>query len=77
MQIEVLFFASLRELVGHSRKSLEYSGELTAGQAWKEVVGMIPMPGNTLIAVNQTYVMPSQILHHGDELAFFPPVTGG
>jgi len=77
MHIEVLFFASLRELVGQSGKSLDYSGVLTAGQVWKEVVGNIPMPGNTLIAVNQAYVNASQVLREGDEVAFFPPVTGG
>ncbi len=77
MRVEVLFFASLREIVGQSRVSLEYNGELTAGQVWAKVVNTIPMPGNTLIAVNQSYVNSSQLLVEGDEIAFFPPVTGG
>ncbi|HED13679.1 MAG TPA: MoaD/ThiS family protein [Gammaproteobacteria bacterium] len=77
MHIDILFFASLRELVGQSGVALESSERLTAGQAWTESVGNIPMPGNTLIAVNQAYVKPSQILQEGDEVAFFPPVTGG
>jgi len=77
MQINVLFFASLRELVGQAQQTLDYSGDLTAAQAWTAVAGSIPMPGNTLISINQAYVQPTQSIQDGDEVAFFPPVTGG
>ena len=30
-----------------------------------------------MIAVNESYVRPDELLHEGDELAFIPPVAGG
>jgi molybdopterin synthase sulfur carrier subunit len=35
------------------------------------------MPSNVLVAVNMEYTDPSHTLKDGDEVAFFPPVTGG
>jgi molybdopterin synthase sulfur carrier subunit len=35
------------------------------------------MPPNTLVAINQEYATPEQPVRDGDEVAFFPPVTGG
>jgi molybdopterin converting factor small subunit len=35
------------------------------------------MPGNILMAVNQEYAEADQFVSDGDEVAFFPPVTGG
>ncbi len=36
-----------------------------------------PLPPNMLTAVNMEYAEPTQIVRDGDEVAFFPPVTGG
>jgi len=35
------------------------------------------LPANILIAVNMEYKDASAVVHGGDEVAFFPPVTGG
>ena len=35
------------------------------------------LPSNILIAVNMEYTDSSRVLKNGDEVAFFPPVTGG
>jgi molybdopterin synthase sulfur carrier subunit len=35
------------------------------------------MPAHTLMAVNMEYAGPQQTVRDGDEVAFFPPITGG
>ncbi|MDX7989922.1 molybdopterin synthase sulfur carrier subunit [Xenorhabdus sp. Reich] len=80
--IKVLFFAQVRELVGvdslelpndystvaHLRDALTEKGERWA-LALEE--------GKLLAAVNQSFVHAGHPLNDGDEVAFFPPVTGG
>ncbi|MDR0218517.1 MAG: molybdopterin synthase sulfur carrier subunit [Enterobacteriaceae bacterium] len=80
--ITVLFFAQVRELVGtdtlelpadyptvaHLRQAL-----LARGERWKLALE----EGKLLAAVNQTFVHAEHPLCDGDEVAFFPPVTGG
>jgi molybdopterin synthase sulfur carrier subunit len=85
MQIQLKFFASLREAVGTGSESLAVPADVTtAGQvhellrarggAWAEALA----EGRALrIAVNQQMADPSAPLTEGCELAFFPPVTGG
>ncbi len=75
--VNVLFFASLREQTGHSQVALEWQEGMTAGGLWQQIVGADSMAASTLIACNQTYCQPEQAVVDGDEVAFFPPVTGG
>lgn len=77
MQITVKFFASLRERVGRAEARVEAPEPLTAGEVWRRAVGAEPMPANTLIAVNMEYADREREVRAGDEVAFFPPVTGG
>jgi sulfur-carrier protein len=77
MSINVQFFASLREQVGHSQASLDYSQGLTVATVWQHTSSGIAMPDNTLCAINMEYVKPDATVSDGDEVAFFPPVTGG
>lgn len=85
MQIQLKFFASLREAVGTGSESVEVPADVTtAGQvreflrarggAWAEALA----EGRALrIALNQQMADPAAPLTEGCELAFFPPVTGG
>lgn len=80
--IKVLFFAQVRELTGTSALELapEYSdvAALRAALAQKDDRWALALEsGKLLAAVNQTLVPMSHPLHAGDEVAFFPPVTGG
>lgn len=77
MSITVKFFASLRERVGHSEAIVDAAGPLTARDIWARVAGTQPMPPNTLVAVNLEYTAVDRPVRDGDEVAFFPPVTGG
>lgn len=77
MHITVKFFASLRERVGRAEVRLDAAAPLTAGEVWRRAAGDQPMPANTLIAVNMEYAGRDREVRAGDEVAFFPPVTGG
>lgn len=85
MQIQLRFFASLREAVGISQELLSLpAGVHTAGQVreflrtrgdvWSEALA----EGRAVrMACNQQMAEPDTRLSEGCELAFFPPVTGG
>ena len=79
MSITVKYFASLREILGRSEERLEIkNGNLTVSELWKQVAGrQQTLPGNVLTAINMEYVKPDAAVKDGDEVAFFPPVTGG
>lgn len=50
---------------------------MTVAEVWKQATGDEAMPSNILMAVNQEYAESGQTVTDGDEVAFFPPVTGG
>jgi molybdopterin synthase sulfur carrier subunit len=77
MTINVLFFASLRETIGTGEAEIPSQPGLTANDVWVMSTNGATMPANTLIAVNQEYVSLNERIREGDEVAFFPPVTGG
>lgn len=77
MSIQVRFFASLRERMQRAEQTLPASAAGTVDEVWAAVAGDTAMPVNTLAAVNMEYVDVSHVVRDGDEVAFFPPVTGG
>lgn len=77
MHIQVRFFASLRERLGAAELTLSVSEGATVAQIWEQAVAGGPVPANVLAARNMEYVDMSCKLADGDEVAFFPPVTGG
>ena len=85
MKLRVLYFAGIRERVGCDSETLEPQSpvasvaELRAmlvarGEAWREA---LEGTRNLRVAVNQSMAGPDTALSSGDEVAFFPPVTGG
>lgn len=77
MSITVKFFASLRESLGNPDCELAADTITTAADAWNTATNGQERPPNTLIAVNMEYANADHVLKDGDEVAFFPPVTGG
>lgn len=75
--IQVRFFASLREQTGTGEVELSADSVKTVAEAWSQSTQNAEMPANTLMAVNMEYVDKAHPVSPGDEVAFFPPVTGG
>lgn len=83
--IKVLFFARVKEQLDCTDMELPWSEKLAdldalqqqlcaqGGALWREVLGQ----ENLVRAVNQVIVNGNVTLENGDEVAFFPPVTGG
>lgn len=82
--IQVRYFARLREQLGRDAESIEPStgttvAELRAflcarGEPW---AAALAPEQRILAAVNQEMARPESTISDGDEVAFFPPVTGG
>lgn len=77
MTITVKFFASLRESLGIAQAQLNPTDVKTVSDVWQLATENADMPPNTLIAINMDYVELGQRVSDGDEVAFFPPVSGG
>lgn len=77
MAIQVRYFASLRERMGRDGDVVERAQAATVAEVWQRSSHGTPLPGNVLCAVNMEYVAPDAPVQDGDEVAFFPPVTGG
>ena len=78
MRVHLRFFASLRERMG-ARAERTLRAGTTVGALWREIVAERPELERLRVrfAVNETYVEASHRLADGDEVAFFPPVSGG
>lgn len=75
--ITVKFFASLRERMGHAETALAVPEPATVGGVWAAVAGESRLGDGILAALNHEYVDADSAVSDGDEVAFFPPVTGG
>ena len=83
--LKLVYFASLRERLGLDSESLEQPEGVTTvadlidylvaerGEIWQQVL----QDAQVLAAVNQEMCDFDQEITSGDEVAFFPPVTGG
>ena len=82
---DILYFASLAEMLGQKSERIELPPECATVD---DLVGLLrargepyasAFDGNTriLVAINQEMSEPSAAISGGDEVAFFPPVTGG
>lgn len=77
MTIYIKYFASLRDRLGRAEDQLDTNSDLTVAGVWAALWPEKPLPPNTLAAVNMEYAELTQSVGNGDEVAFFPPVTGG
>jgi len=76
MSVTVKYFASLREHVGRSEEVAQLGRDVTAAQLWQQLT-RLPLPAHALVAGNLRHATPQTPISDGDEVAFFPPVTGG
>lgn len=81
MQVYVRLFAALREAVGRERLLVEVPEGATVREVVDQLAAQVPgMPhsaGAIYAAVNNQYVAPDTPVQEGDEVALFPPVSGG
>ena len=77
MKIQVKYFASLKERLGRGEELLELEDGTNVRQLWQQVAGDSSIPSEVMTAINMEYVKPDTVISDGDEVAFFPPVTGG
>lgn len=77
MSIKVLYFASLKEKLARSSDEIEVTDISTVGGVWHKANPNRVIPENTLISVNRVYGDIHTHVKDGDEIAFFPPVSGG
>ena len=85
MKVKVLFFASLREQLGTSHEEMELPRGVDSVQSLRTHLRARGGPFEKAFAekalvraaVNQEMVQPGVRIKAGDEVAFFPPVTGG
>ena len=80
--LKVLFFAQTRELIGVDEVLIE--DEFATADELREYLSqkgekwaLALEKGKLLVAINQTLMSLESAVKSGDEIAFFPPVTGG
>ena len=77
MSVTVKFFARLRDELNMDEVQLDFAAGLTALNVWQKATTQSSLPPKTLIAINQEYASEDNVVNDNDEVAFFPPVTGG
>jgi sulfur-carrier protein len=82
--VKILFFAQIRELLGTSSLELAIEGGNITAEALRaqlastdEKWAKVMSSDKLLVAINQTMSTWDACITDGDEVAFFPPVTGG
>jgi molybdopterin synthase sulfur carrier subunit len=85
LKIKILYFASIREKLGRDVEELDLPAGVatiaalrahlrTRGGAWADALAEDKL---LRAALNQDMAQPAAAIKAGDEVAFFPPVTGG
>jgi MoaE-MoaD fusion protein len=81
VDVDIRFFAVIREIVGRSAERRQLPDGSTAGDVFDELAREFPrlerMRPVTMVMVNKAYVTHDHVLRDGDELALIPPVSGG
>jgi len=81
MQVRILFFATLKDIVGARQMQLEVPAGATVGDVLTRLETSYPRIKDyrpvVLTAINEEYVDQRTAVQEGDEVAIFPPVSGG
>jgi len=75
--VTLKLFASLAETHGWRERNLAFNDEMRVIDCWAAATGLETLPPRVLCARNMAYCDAGTLVAAGDEIAFFPPVTGG
>ncbi len=81
MQITILLFATLKDRAHRGQLTLALDEGATVGdlkaRLAAEVPDLAPALPTALVAINREFALQQDLLHAGDEVGLFPPVSGG
>jgi molybdopterin converting factor small subunit len=80
MTINVLLFARYRESAGRDSVQVEVPAGATLGEVWERVMAAVPSLRDEiapLMACDRVYARRDRTLRGTEEVAMFPPVSGG
>ncbi len=81
MQVQVLYFGVLKDVLQRDREQIDIAGATSVEKLLSQIRSTQPgrdLPWSSLaVAVNQVYAKRDHILREGDEVALLPPVSGG
>jgi molybdopterin converting factor subunit 1 len=81
MQVKVLFFGMLKDIVGRAEEQLELPEDHRLAGVFDHYAARFPrlreMAGSIVLARNQEFSDPSAPVTDGDEVALLPPLAGG
>ena len=77
MSIKVKFFANLRDQYGLTEEVVDFNEGISISEIWDKVTNRQKMPESIMIAINMEYSSGDVQLKDNEEIAFFPPVSGG
>ena len=78
--MKIIYFASLKENLKISHDLMHFDAPVSIALIKQKLIerhGSKHFPNNILCAVNQEMAAADTIVNEDDEVAFFPPVTGG
>jgi len=80
VRVKVKYFASFRDMTGKTEETLDVPEGVTVEGFREYVKGLyekMARRGQVLVAVNGVFVPLETVVREGDDVAFFPPVSGG
>ncbi len=81
MSIRILFFASIAEIAGKRETTVDAAAVTDVNSIFDKFAGEFPAlekyRSSILLALNSEFARPGTPVRDGDEVAFFPPVSGG
>jgi molybdopterin converting factor subunit 1 len=80
MQVRVLYFGVLKDMVGHRSCEMDLPEGLSVAELvefHRAQLASKELWGSIAVAVNQQYAKAGDVLQDGDEVALLPPVSGG
>lgn len=80
MRLKIKYFASIREWTGLKDEIMDVKQNISAEELRNLIVrrhNKLEIEGNILVAVNGSFVDTKYLIKESDEVALFPPVSGG